>query len=241
MFSSMAALPASHGWGGKIPEDGTRPAVGRPNSREDLSSGRRKKPCHPRQVVSAADPRVGGQAGPRRRERPGCPGHDQPFTGASALRAGGKDLRQFGCSCSRWPQPGRYLRSPLRSDTPGCPPLAPHRWQRAAWPCSPLLIICVTLSKWLSLPGGSPALLASPVLYGERRQEGSCPRVTGLPGEDSLEPGLGRECPIRSAVCKAASHLRSLHRIPISQLWKLRLREAKRLAWGHTRATEAGF
>lgn len=30
--------------------------------------------------------------------------------------------------------------------------------QLAAWPCSPLLTICVTVSKWLSLPAGLPAL-----------------------------------------------------------------------------------
>ena len=78
----------------------------------------------------------------------GHPGHDQPFTGASALRAGGKDLRQFGCSCSRWP----WLWAP-GSPSPAAT-CAPHSGR------TPLAALPQPRSASNVLPG--PALHCSP-------------------------------------------------------------------------------
>lgn len=51
-------------------------------------------------------------------------------------------------------------------------------------------------------------------------------------GDDSMEPG-GRNI-LYVLQFAGVSHLRSLHYVPISQLWQLKLGEAKQLAPCHT-------
>lgn len=83
-------------------------------------------------------------------EKRARPGTDQSFKGASLLRAGRRDLGRYRSTCSWWP-PLQTPTSPGLACTPtlaaACTPLRLDTPPLAAWPCSPLLTSCATLSR----------------------------------------------------------------------------------------------
>lgn len=205
-----------------------------------LSHSGREQPGGPRQVVPTACPGTG----------------DQPPQGGGAFGRGGlirdclvlqrglaaksqqeSPRPQHVCLFLAVPAPDTCQPRPGPHPHPGCSRHPTQVWYPTLC-CFPLLISCVTSSKWPSLSGGCQRCMASPVSHLECRRGPRGPRlIAGLPGLGLL--GVTAWSPAGghiqySPVCRVAFHLRSLCCIPISLLWKLRLREVKRLAQGHT-------